>query len=233
MDELKIPTSCAECFNLKQFLEDGDNWEPSPFKKPTPGCAFEKKIVAEEAIKTLKEKYNVLIPVDMGSLKAQLMPEGKQCLAELPKRAIEIRQNIQFSQLLDIVKIQQQELNDFKKDISNKIKQQGAVMLQKSPVIDAPKKTVKKLETKEMQEPDIVIVEGGPKAHGGWKFCQRNVNEENVPKYLAKLANDKPELAGEIDRFMRGEKSDAIQTKVNNKGRMMIQYRELVSDVQP
>ncbi|MEA1909510.1 MAG: hypothetical protein U9M89_00575 [Patescibacteria group bacterium] len=214
----KIPKNCPECFRLDEYRNDGENWIPSPYKKDTPYCPFERWVTTKESLETLREVYNIDLRVDLETLAYELKMEGEKCLSELPKRAENIRYEAMFNAVSDRLEEMRESNEKLKEEIFNRLKKQTSPILQKAVEIDDIKKSVKKSKPSLLQ-------------NRGFKYDQRNIKARNVTKYLLKLAEKKPELEEEVHKVINGEESEYIRLANNKRRNKMIMYREMAENV--
>lgn len=212
---LEIPKTCKECFS-------------TPYKKPRPQCHYEKLFHLKKSVEFFKKEFGMVIlsDEDLRASIEQIKPYCQQCLATIGKRAEKIHKEKQIEHLTDVVLSLKDDIDEIKnhqderKDVSTPIyKQQKEV---ETPVMKVKKekpelkiKFQKKEDNSKKKEPT-----------GGWKFCQRNINKKNIPKFLEEFKKKNPEYSEEVNKVIEGKQSEFIKKKMNKAGRFMIMYRD-------
>ena len=209
---IKIPTTCKECFN-------------SPFKKPRPNCWYEKAYHLQKSVKFFKEELDMDLGIDIETALSQLKPLCKQCLKTIDQRAKEIQQQEFMKEINNTIMNLKEEVEELKNFKERETEREETPIYKQQKDVEAPIRVVKK----NIPEIKIQTIEksGEKQPHGGWKIYQRNVRPENLKKYLQELKNRKSELSDEIDKAIDGKETPFIDISYNKNGNYIVKYRDL------
>jgi len=215
---LQIPTKCSECINTDFQIDN---------------CPYQ----CVNDLKELISEFERLYGIDLLKFGLNITPivqkarEGTQkCLKTMDQRV----QQIAFEQEQKERDEQMKTMQETIKTLSDKFteilaNQSKTQIFREQQQVKSPMKSVQKNKSviipkkseEEPQTPSLV-------PFGSWKVDQRNIKEENIPKFLKQLKEKHPELSNEVDLVLNGQESEAVRVEDNNSNNKMIRYRDMV-----
>jgi len=214
----QMPTTCQQC-------------AASLYKLPDSKCAFKKVKEIKEAQDYFSKELGMGIVIHLARTNnleetvAVLWSEAQRCIKNIPQRALHMEQKAQQEATNKEIAVLKTGIKEILQKIDDIMTNSNDHIFKDEKEIDTPIYAVKKA-TKETNQSDNNNTKNIVPT-SKWKRYQPNVKQENVEKYLKKLATVHPELKDEIKKVLEHKQSDLVRVEKNKFGNGVIEYKDI------